>query len=1464
MRIAANSGRSALVFLTTLLVIALFMGGNAEPVEARSGEVKLRVASPKKVEVGKPINLTFSLENARNVGGYEANVLFDTGVAEFAAVRQDALGLSRNGRDVGSIDAVETPEGVSVGAFSCPVDDCTVRRGGERVDQGVSGRVTLATVSIVPKSAGKMTLRIAQMKVVDAQGREISSGSRERVITVQVGEGSAVIAPSKSPGWTLKGRAGAGKRKSSDIISNGAVTNADLSEASLAWMTTRLDGDVCSPESMEKKADVNSDGCIDVADLQSVASNFGVSSSSDRSTAGTFSARSTAESTFTVNSALDTSDANPGDGVCAVSAGGCTLRAAIQEADLLPGANTINFNIPGSGIQTIQLGARLPSISDETGTTTIDGYTQPGASPNTDPRVSNAQVRVQITTAPNSTRDALYITSPGNTIRGLAFFRLRQPISLYGAGATGNSIVGNFVGTDAAGTYSAPTSTVHADGINLKAGASSNFIGGTADADRNVVSGNAYRGVAFFGEVTDGNTVINNIVGLNPLATAALPNLRHGIDINSGSSQNVIGGTESGQRNLVSGNAQIGVEISHDPITTENLIAGNFIGTDPSGNALTSYSGNTQWGIHIEDRVTNNTVRDNVVGGNVKGGVRVGALSTGMVLENNRIGISPNGSQIPNLAAGVQIDSDSSGNRVGPNNVIAHNRSAGIRVAAENSDRNTLTRNSIFDNRPLGIDILPLGEPNPNDIGDVDTGANEQLNFPEISEASPTRIVGTACEGCTIEAFVSDRGAGAYGQGKNYRGSVVAGSDGTFTLEVGNTAGEYITTTATDAQGNTSEFSPNRIISLDTTAPAVPANLTVQGSQSEVTLDWQDNRESDLAGYSVYRSTRSGGPYMRLNSSAVSSSSYRDTNLVPRKTYYYVISALDRAGNESGYSNEGAGTYRETSLKFDGVNDTVSIPDSTFINLSNANRRSYEMKFKTSSDTTSRQILLDEGGRSNGFSVEIRNGRLYFNAWAQPTTGLQSISTSTPVSPNTAYHMAGVYDNPSNRMSLYLDGGLVDTATGTRIVYSHSDNTALGGVAEFVRGHDGTLLSAGASPFSGSMSDFRIWNVALTPAQVASGATPAEPSGNESGLAVLYRMNEGTGNILNDATQNDIDATINGATWFPPEEEQIAAPPAAPTGLAASAAQGRIDLDWQDNQESDLAGYDVYRSETAGGPYSKLNDSALLSESVYSDETVTPGTTYHYVVSATNADDSESPYSEEVSASALEEPPPPPEPRLVFDGTDDFIAVPDSNLINTAFSNRRTYEVSMTTGSDVMRQQFVYEEGGPANGYSVEIEGGRVYFNVWANTSSGVRLNSVSAPVEPNTAYDVAGTYNNPQNMVSIYLNGELSETSTAPGGVQVHSDNTALGGVDGSSRGHADTQVSAGSGYFGGEMNEFRIWNNSLGQDQIRANRISAPTGNENGLIVSYRMDEGSGNTLEDATQNNIDATVNGATWVS
>ena len=107
-------------------------------------------------------------------------------------------------------------------------------------------------------------------------------------------------------------------------------------------------------------------------------------------------------------------------------------------------------------------------------------------------------------------------------------------------------------------------------------------------------------------------------------------------------------------------------------------------------------------------------------------------------------------------------------------------------------------------------------------------------------------------------------------------------------------------------------------ISQGISAPKPPVGLVGRVDRKKVSLYWKRNRELDLAGYNVYRSTTPGSGYQRINSSLVSRkmNSFIDKQVELGKTYYYVVTAINKAGGESGYSNEVAVTILNNYYKY--------------------------------------------------------------------------------------------------------------------------------------------------------------------------------------------------------------------------------------------------------------------------------------------------------------------------------------------------------------------------------------------------------------------------------------------------------------------------------------------------------------------------------------------------------------------
>ena len=518
---------------------------------------------------------------------------------------------------------------------------------------------------------------------------------------------------------------------------------------------------------------------------------------------------------FTVTSGGDEPDAAPGDGVCASYVGACTLRGAITEANQQPGPDSIAFSIAGIGIQTILLGSSLPPLSDGTGGTTIDGYTQPGSTPNSLEFASNASIRIAVRSASETVGwSALTITSGHNVIWGLSLHHNWRSLSLLGPNAAYNTLVGNFIGTNPEGSYRSVGWNHANGGIYLNGGAHHNEIGRPGVADRNVISGNPASGVYYVGQNTSFNSTRNNIIGLTPSGLARLNNRLEGVDINTGSTDNIVGGLDQDERNVISGNTGSGVEVSHGNNVLRNSIIGNLIGTNVTGSSAPSYAINSAWGIAMEDGVTDTYVANNVVG-NATAAVSPSTATRRAPRQALSFAITSSespltGAAIPNGSYGIGVTLDANTSQIGPGNVIANNP-YGVVLGDARNFATTITRNSIYNNTNLGIDLRPQTGVTANDFGDTDGGANTYLNFPALTSATPV-----LCEGfrvCRIAPWKSSWPMAAQRtMGRDGRSWVMplVGSDGRFSIPVsGLSVGQYVTATATDGAGNTSEFSLN-------------------------------------------------------------------------------------------------------------------------------------------------------------------------------------------------------------------------------------------------------------------------------------------------------------------------------------------------------------------------------------------------------------------------------------------------------------------------------------------------------------------------------------------------------------------------------------------------------------------------------------------------------------------------------
>ncbi len=199
----------------------------------------------------------------------------------------------------------------------------------------------------------------------------------------------------------------------------------------------------------------------------------------------------------------------------------------------------------------------------------------------------------------------------------------------------------------------------------------------------------------------------------------------------------------------------------------DNTIGGDRrIGAGPTGQG--NLSSSNDFGIGLWDFASHNIVTGNLVGTDVSGTQALG-----------------------NLSSGIWITEGGTENVIGPDNIIAYNDRCGVEVWDSESFGNTLSQNSIHDNDGVGICL--------------EAGGNTSLNAPFILDfdLSSGFVTGRTCANCTVEIF-SD----SFDEGAVYEGQAAADSSGVFTFNKGAAfINTDITSTATDADGNTSGFS---------------------------------------------------------------------------------------------------------------------------------------------------------------------------------------------------------------------------------------------------------------------------------------------------------------------------------------------------------------------------------------------------------------------------------------------------------------------------------------------------------------------------------------------------------------------------------------------------------------------------------------------------------------------------------
>lgn len=556
--------------------------------------------------------------------------------------------------------------------------------------------------------------------------------------------------------------------------------------------------------------------------------------------------------TFTV---INTSDSGAG-----------SLRQAILDANGNPGTDLINFQIPGGNVPTISILTALPTITDPV---TIDGTTQNAGLVEIDGSLAGfIPAALDITAGTTSvlglvlnriTGTAIQISGPGgNLIRGnligtdsggsvdlgnngyainiidssnniiggtsasdrnlISGNNGFSAILIEGTASTGNQILGNYLGTDITGTIALGNS-----GNAIEIDSPNNTVGGPAAGSLNIISGNNV-GIRLSTTDSSGNLIQGNFIGTD---VSGLLDIGNGTGVSINANNNMIGGTNPLLRNIISGNGS-GIQMTN---CSGNFVQGNFIGTDVSG---TSSIANNAAGLIILASGSNTiggaiTGAANVISGNDFFGLVISdsGSSSNQIMQNligtQVDGVSPLGNGIHGIYFGNPAGSFATDNFI-QSNTIAFNSGDGIYEQVGTG--NLFTSNLIFSNTGLGIDLGADGVA-VNDVGDADTGANNLQNYPVLNSAVNSSgninidgsLNSTANSLFTLEFFATTScDSSGSGEAETFIGSTPINTDAngnasfnaTFPLTI--PSGEFITATATDSLGNTSEFSACRVV----------------------------------------------------------------------------------------------------------------------------------------------------------------------------------------------------------------------------------------------------------------------------------------------------------------------------------------------------------------------------------------------------------------------------------------------------------------------------------------------------------------------------------------------------------------------------------------------------------------------------------------------------------------------------
>ncbi|MDJ0739527.1 MAG: DUF4347 domain-containing protein, partial [Gammaproteobacteria bacterium] len=766
--------------------------------------------------------------------------------------------------------------------------------------------------------------------------------------------------------------------------------------------------------------------------------------------------------------------------------GAGSLRQAILDANANTGTDTIDFNISGTGVHTINLTSPLPTINE---TITIDGSSDDSYAANG----SQPAVVLDGSSAGAGANGLVFDAgSDGSTLRGLAVVNF-DGVGVLLTNSGGHTVAGNYIGTDGSSDLGNGSW-----GLEITNSAN-NVVGGTTSADRNVISGNGVGGITFWGAGSTNNTVIGNYIGTDANGNAGIGNTADGIAFGNGASSNTIGGSADGERNVIAGNGNDGIELNHSG-TNNNSIIGNYIGTSADGSADL---GNARHGVVIYDGVQGTQVSGNVISGNGQYGVLIdgnsGSGTENNTLTGNYIGTDFTGTvAIGNDAGGVYLFNGANGNviggtGVGDGNLVAFNGGRGIELTSGAGSGNQLLGNTVTQNVASGVYSYADGT---EIIGNVVYNNSTGFSYDEVVLGSNQTVYHNTIHGA------KDDGISVEGSSAIIRNNIITGSAG-YGIRI--------------AGGSISTESYNLI----TDAVTGPANL---GGRANFALD-----ASDLNDDPLYRDSANGD--FRLTS----------------PTSPAIDAGLDFGLTQPDVNGADAGKYGGTapdigtleiwapvsnpptdlqavsaqsgglSLNSDGGNDAYVIADDGGAIMGGLTALTAEIRFSSTANADTQPLLTYATATTDKELSILLHDSGDLRLWLAESSAHSSAIDYRSLADGDAHTLSFSWDNGSGDWAIYVDGAVVDSGTGL------ASGQTLDGGGAIVFGQDQDSLDGGYSStqvFDGTLYDARIFSDARTASEIAASYA-SELVYDEQGMLANWRFD----NLSTDGVVTD---TVSG------------------------------------------------------------------------------------------------------------------------------------------------------------------------------------------------------------------------------------------------------------------------------------------------------------------------------------------------